>query len=176
MRIDVGIGEFKHSKSVSDELKTYGLGSCVALIVHSKAQAAAGMIHVALPESEVNAVKAKSLPGYFADTGIPLVLDWVDRMSNGNRRLFTYRLYGGASILDSNGRFDIGRRNALAIKRLLWKYGCGVVREDLGGNASRTVSVQVDTGEVLVNTVQVRTATEAGSNGYTRKSTKDSTR
>jgi chemotaxis protein CheD len=171
MRIDVGIGDFKYSKSELDELKTYGLGSCVALVVYSKTHHAAGMIHIALPEASVNEAKAKTLPGYFADTGIPLVIDWVDRISNRNRKQFTFRVYGGASILDDNNRFDIGRRNALAIKRLLWKYGCGIVKEELGGNASRTVSIQVGTGEVHVNTVQKRTIQEGAANGANRART-----
>ncbi len=156
MRIDVGIGEFKHSKGESDEIKTYGLGSCVALIAYSRHHRAAGMIHIALPESEINPGKASDLPGYFADTGVPLMLEWVDRVSGKNRRAFTFRMYGGASILDDQRRFDIGRRNALAIKRLLWKYGCGVIKEEVGGTSSRTVTVAVATGDIHVNTVETR--------------------
>jgi chemotaxis protein CheD len=156
MRIDVGIGDFKHSSEQSDTLKTYGLGSCVALVVYSTSRKIAGMIHIALPEASVNPAKANQLPGYFADTGVPMVVDWIDKIANGNRKLFSYRLYGGASILDENNRFDIGRRNALAVKRLLWRYGCGVIKEDLGGNSSRTVSVDVATGEVHVHSVQKR--------------------
>lgn len=168
MRIDVGIGDFKYSGNPGDMLKTYGLGSCVALIVYSQSKKMAGMIHVALPEASVNEAKARLLPGYFADTGIPMVVDWIDKVSGGNRKAFTYRLYGGASILDENNRFDIGRRNALAIKRLLWRYGCGVLKEDLGGQASRTVSIDVTTGEVHVNYVQKRTREEVSGYGSRR--------
>jgi chemotaxis protein CheD len=172
MRIDVGIGEFKYSRNTTDMLKTYGLGSCVALVVYNQSSKIAGLIHVALPESSVNPAKASQLPGYFADTGIPLVVDWVDKISGGKRKSFSYRLYGGASILDENNRFDIGRRNALAIKRLLWRYGCGVIKEDLGGTASRTVSIDVATGEVHVNYVQKRTQEEVTADGaaYGRRS------
>lgn len=171
MRVDVGIGEFKHSTTGGDIIKTYGLGSCVALVVHNRKTGAAGLIHVALPESNVNAAKAQSLPAYFADTGIPLVIQWIDRVTNGDRKQFTYRLYGGASILDENNRFDIGRRNSLAIKRLLWKYGCGVIKEELGGTASRTVSIEVGSGDIHVNTVQKRTAEEVAAYGANRKRT-----
>jgi len=150
VRIDVGIGEFKYSKNTEDVIKTYGLGSCVALVVWSNKLGHAGLVHVALPEADVNPVKAKALPGYFADTGVPMVIDWVDKVSGGNRKMFNYRLYGGASILDESRRFDIGRRNGLAIKRLLWKYGCGIIKEDLGGSASRTITVTVQDGAVDV--------------------------
>ena len=150
MRIDVGIGEFRHSDEAGAILKTYGLGSCVALLVSSRDPAVAAMIHIALPESQVNPAKAAALPGYFADTGIPLVMEWVDSVCAGRRKSLSYHLYGGASILDEHHRFDIGRRNALAVKRLLWRYGVGITKEDLGGEVSRTVSLAVATGEVLV--------------------------
>ena len=170
MRIDVGIGEFKHSGEASDVIKTYGLGSCVALVVYNKNRKIAGMIHIALPEASVNPPKAKLLPGYFADTGVPMVIDWIDRITGGNRKTFSYRLYGGASILDENNRFDIGRRNALAIKRLLWRYGCGVIKEDVGGTSSRTVSIDVSTGEVAVKATEKRTKQEVTGYGPQRRS------
>jgi chemotaxis protein CheD len=150
MRIDVGIGEFMHSTDASAELKTYALGSCVALVVTSTSPARAAMVHIALPDSLVNPAKAAILPGYFADTGVPMLMEWIDRCAGGRRRDFTYHLYGGASILDENNHFDIGRRNALAVKRLLWRYGCGMTREDVGGNVSRTVSVAVGSGCVQI--------------------------
>ncbi len=170
MRIDVGIGDFKSSRKEGDTLKTYGLGSCVAIVVYSQSLKIAGMIHIALPEASVNPAKAEQLPGYFADTGVPRLVEWIDRVSSGVRKSFSYRLYGGASILDENNRFDIGRRNALAVKRLLWRYGCGVVKEDLGGTVSRTVSIDVATGEVQVNYVQKRTQQEVVGNGSDRRS------
>ena len=152
MRIDVGIGEFKVSRNADDVIKTYGLGSCVALVIWSDTHRHGGLIHVALPEAEVNPQKAVAMPGYFADTGIPTVIDYIDKLGDRARRSFTYRLYGGASILDENKRFDIGRRNALAIKRLLWKYGCGVLKEEIGGNVSRTVTLSMADGSVDVKT------------------------
>ncbi|MFP4113900.1 MAG: chemotaxis protein CheD [Spirochaetota bacterium] len=169
MRIDVGIGEFKYSHDPSDVLKTYGLGSCVALAVYNQKRRIAGLVHIALPEAAVNPAKAAQLPGYFADTGIAMVIDWIDKVAQGQRKSFTYKLYGGASILDENNRFDIGRRNSLAIKRLLWRYGCGVIKEDIGGTSSRTVTIAVETGEVHVNYVQKRTDREVAGYGTDRR-------
>ena len=61
------------------------------------------------------------------------------------------KLCGGANVMDTNDTFQIGKRNALSIKKVLWKYGMGAVAEDLGGNFSRTVSVSVDTGEIVLS-------------------------
>ena len=138
-----------------DMIKTYALGSCVAVFIWDKAHKVAGLIHIALPEAKVNEDKARLKPGYFADTGIPAFLQSFTR-SGGDQRKAQIKLAGGASILelDENRTFDIGRRNVIAIKRALWKYGLGVISEDVGGKISRTVSIEVDTGEVLLNNAQ----------------------
>jgi chemotaxis protein CheD len=149
MRLDVGIGEWKVSRNPEDVLKTYALGSCVAVITYDQQRKVAGMIHIALPESKVNADKATRLPGYFADTGLPKLIQ--DMEKNGAlKRNIRVKVTGGASIMDENRNFDIGRRNAIAVKRFLWKNGLGVIREDTGGNKSRTVAVAVADGIVTV--------------------------
>lgn len=153
MRKDVGIGEICVSSSPDDLIKTYALGSCVAVMVYDRTSRVAGMIHVALPESKVNAEKGKQKPGYFADTGIPLLLQKF-ASAGGNQRKAQFKLAGGASILDEKRTFDIGRRNVIAIKRQLWKFGLGVVGEDVGGKSSRTVSIAPATGEIILSNAQ----------------------
>ena len=53
--------------------------------------------------------------------------------------------------MDENCRFDIGKRNVLAIKKYMWKHQLGIIGEDIGGNISRTVSVAVASGEVEIS-------------------------
>lgn len=150
IKTDVGIGEFVVSNDVKDIIKTYALGSCVAVIMYDKTNKAAGMIHIALPDSKVNPKKAESRPGFFADTGLPLFIEEMKK--KGAVRSSTWiKMAGGSNIMDEGKTFDIGRRNAIAIKRYLWKKGLGVIKEDIGGNISRTVSINVATGEVLVS-------------------------
>ena len=57
------------------------------------------------------------------------------------------RAGGGRSA--GNGRegvFNIGKRNYLALRKILWKAGVLVQAEDVGGNVSRTVRLEVGTG------------------------------
>ncbi|ADK82014.1 chemotaxis protein CheD [Sediminispirochaeta smaragdinae] len=150
MRLDVGIGEFGVSARLEDEIKTYALGSCVAVIAYDQERHVAGLIHIALPEAKVNLDKAKKRPGYFADSGLPIFLQALEKQG-ANRRKLKIKLAGGASIMDENRQFDIGRRNMIAIKRFLWKVGLGVLREDVGGTISRTVRIEVKTGEVTIS-------------------------
>ena len=78
----VGIGEWIVSSDPADIIKTYALGSCVAVLVYDSKVRVAGMIHVALPDSAVDPERAKSLPGYFADTGLPVMIEEMKRLGD----------------------------------------------------------------------------------------------
>ena len=110
------------------------------------------MAHIALPDSTINKVKATEKPGYFADTAIPELLAQMAKLGCDKRgKGIIVKLCGGANVMDTNDTFQIGKRNALAIKKILWSFGMGAVAEDLGKNYSRTVSVSVGAGQVTLN-------------------------
>ncbi len=153
--IHVGIGEFSVSKDREDVLKTFALGSCVAVISYDKVNGVAGLIHIALPDSSVNSKKAESKPGYFVDTGLPVFLREMKKKSaTANANNVWIKIVGGSNIMDEERRFDIGKRNVLAIKKYLWKNQLGIIGDDVGGNISRTVSISVATGEVSISSGQ----------------------
>jgi chemotaxis protein CheD len=77
----------------------------------------------------------------------------MDKLHGGLRGRLLVKLVGGANIMDPNGTFDIGKRNALAIKKILWENRLGVLVEDLGGGISRNIRVNVKTGNVLVKSL-----------------------
>jgi chemotaxis protein CheD len=150
-QINVGIGELAVSKNPDEVIKTFGLGSCVAVIVLEPKVRAVGLIHIALPESVINPEKAKKQPGYFADTGIPYLIEAMAKLGGQPEgKGLIVKLVGGAQVMDPNQRFNIGKRNVLAIKKILWKYNLAVVAEETGGNNSRTVDVAVRTGRVTI--------------------------
>jgi chemotaxis protein CheD len=151
--LNVGIGEWVVSSEPSDILKTYALGSCVAVLVYDTKLAVAGMIHIALPDSSVDAERARSLPGYFADTGLPIMIEDMKRRGVVRAHVWV-KLAGGASVMDPGGFFDIGKRNILAAKRILWGSSLGPVAEDTGGNVSRTVSLSVADGGTIISSGQ----------------------
>jgi chemotaxis protein CheD len=150
--IVLGVGDFGAANSPGDVVKTYALGSCVAVVILDPKTRTVGMVHVALPESSINPAKVKERPGYFADTGIPALLKAMEsRGCQRGGRGMVVKLAGGAKIMDPNDTFNIGKRNVLAAKKILWAHGMGAVAEDVGGNYSRTVSVSVNTGEILLS-------------------------
>lgn len=148
----LGVGDYGASNTPGDIIKTYALGSCVAVIMLDPKTRTVGMVHVALPESKINPDKVKERPGYFADTGIPALLREMQKCGcNPKNKSIIVKLAGGAKIMDPNDTFNIGKRNALASKKGLWAHGMGPTAEDIGGAYSRTVSVSVDTGEIILS-------------------------
>ena len=148
----LGIGDYGASNSPGDVIKTLALGSCVAVIMLDPASKTVGMVHIALPDSALNAQKRSEKPGYFADSAIPALVEEMRRHgSSGKLPAMLVKLVGGANVLDANNTFDIGKRNVLAIKKILWKYGTGPVAEEVGGHISRTVAAYVDTGSTEIS-------------------------
>ncbi len=146
----VGIGEYAVSDKPGDVVKTLALGSCVAVIFHAKKIQAAGMAHVALPDSLIDSARAKRLPAYFADSAIPILINDFKKLGVTKSSELQIKLVGGAAIMDPNGTFNLGKRNVLAIRKILWKYRLGARKEDVGKDYSRTVKIDVDTGTVIV--------------------------
>jgi chemotaxis protein CheD len=145
----VGIGEIGISANPSDIVKTMALGSCVAVIFLAPKAKAAGLAHVALPDSAIGSQRTQNLPGYFADTAIPNLIAGFRKFGATRSSDLIIKLAGGASIMDPNGIFNIGKRNVLAIRKILWQNRLGAIVEDVGENFSRTVWIEVGTGRVF---------------------------
>ena len=150
--IVLGIGDLGVAGTPGTTIKTYALGSCVAIILLDPKTRCVGMAHIALRDSTINPEMRRKRIGYFADSAIPALLEaMVKAGTHPAARGVMVKLVGGASIMDNNQTFNIGKRNLLAIKKILWTRGMGALAEDTGGNFSRTVAVPVDTGEVIIS-------------------------
>jgi chemotaxis protein CheD len=145
----VGISDCKISDDPEGVLLTYALGSCIGVAAHDPLRGVAGLLHYMLPDSTLDEAKARETPCMFADTGIPLLIDRLCAQGAERRRLVV-RIAGGAQILSGTEAFQIGRRNYLAARKLLWKAGILVAAEAVGGDVSRTVRLEVKTGRTFV--------------------------
>ncbi len=149
--IYVGVGEYAASKTPGQIVKTLALGSCVAVVILDVKNKSVGLLHVALPESSINKKRAEEKPGMFADTGIPKLLEEMKKIGYDEKSRLIVKLAGGASIMDTNNTFRIGKRNVLAIRKTLWRFRLGSIAEDVGGNISRSVSIEMNTGKVIIS-------------------------
>jgi len=150
--ITVGVADMKHSASPGDVIITHALGSCLGITVWDPAVKIGGMLHVMLPCSRIDPGKAKERPFMFVDTGVPLLFKEAYRLGARKERLVV-RVAGGAAVhgkTDGEDLFRIGKRNVAMLRKLLWKNGILVDAEDVGGHCSRTMSLEVDTGRVVL--------------------------
>lgn len=147
----IGIAELVVSRDPEDLLITYALGSCLGFSVHDPVAGVGGLVHLMLPTSQLDPQRAAVNPERFVDTGVPALFKTCYKMGARKERMIA-KVAGGASMI-GNGRpdsFQTGRRNIVTLKKLLWKNGVFLKAEETGGNLSRTISLQVGTGEVVL--------------------------
>jgi chemotaxis protein CheD len=128
-------------------LATFALGSCIGLSLYDPKAAVGGMLHYMLPDSTIDPARGRMTPYMFADLGIPLLLKQMCAKGAHQRNLVAHAA-GGASIMDPNNIFDIGKRNYLALRKILWKAGVLLSGEAVGGNQSRSIRLEVGSGNL----------------------------
>jgi chemotaxis protein CheD len=148
-RIIIPIGGYAVTADCTDQLITYALGSCIAVILYDPIRTAGGMIHYMLPLSSTNPEKAAVTPAMFADTGVPLLFHSMYELGCKKGDLVV-KIAGGGQLYDDNGTFEIGKRNITILRRMLWKSNVLIATEDVGGAKSRTVSLEVGSGRCVV--------------------------
>jgi chemotaxis protein CheD len=143
----IGVGDGGVSRDPDTVLVTYALGSCVAVMLHDPVAHVAGMVHYMLPESTESNPERSERPCKFADTAIPFLVRAA--LANGaDKHHFTVSAAGGAQIMSDNSIFNIGKRNCLALRKALWKFGLVAHAEDTGGTLIRTVRLEVGSGRI----------------------------
>jgi chemotaxis protein CheD len=145
--IVVGVGDYAVSADRQSVLVTYALGSCIALLIHDPRACVGGLLHFMLPESRIDARKARKNPSMFADTGIPMLFHRAYELGAVKSRLVV-RAAGAAQVLNDAEVFNIGKRNYLALRRILWRAGVMLRGEATGGTTSRTVRLEVGNGRM----------------------------
>ncbi|MGB0606725.1 MAG: chemotaxis protein CheD, partial [Candidatus Latescibacterota bacterium] len=106
-------------------------------------------IHIMLPLSKLSPDKARNNPLKFVDTGVPLFFKELFK-AGAQRDKLEIKLAGGAMLIDSGEHFKIGERNYTILRKLLWKNDLLIAAEDIGGSTSRTMSLFIESGRVVV--------------------------
>lgn len=151
MNVVVDIADYAVTGDCRTTLITYSLGSCIGVTIWDPQVRVGGMIHYMLPESSLSPEKAKANPAMFADSGVPALFRAAYELGAAKRRL-VIKVAGGAQLLDDNGTFNIGKRNYVMLRKMLWKNNILIDGEDVGGSVSRTLRLNVDTGRVMLKT------------------------
>jgi chemotaxis protein CheD len=152
MRKVVGVSDLKVSKNAGDIIITHALGSCLGITAYDSSVGVGGMVHVMLPLSKADPEKAELRPSMYVDTGLQCLLNEVYALGARKNNLEII-VAGGASMKKGDGDdyFKIGKRNFTTLRKLLWKNGFMISKQDVGGNISRTMTLSIDDGIVTIN-------------------------
>jgi len=124
------------------------LGSCVGLALYHPRHKAGALAHIVLPDSDGRA----GLPGKFADTAIPYMLEILREMGVASAGL-TAKFAGGANMFGGPGPLQIGDANVEAVIEGLKSAGIRVSGKDIGGTAGRRVTFDCSSGEMLIESI-----------------------
>lgn len=150
-QIKVKISDYRITKPL-DSLITIGLGSCVGIAIYEPITKIGGLSHIMLPDS--TAFKDANKSEKFADLAIPQMTAEIKKAS-GKVKLVA-KISGGASMFQLSKEppsGTIGARNVAAVKNSLERMGIELLGEHTGGSMGRTMSVDLETFDVIVRMV-----------------------
>src|SRR6266567_6161488 len=146
-KVVVGIAELAVSNNPNVTLATYSLGSCLGIAIYDPVVKVGGLLHLMLPDSTIDPVKAAKQPAMFVDSGVPALFRATYQLRAEKHRMLI-SVAGGAEILDNSGLFNIGWRNYDALAKLLKEHELRIHAEHIGGLVNRTMHLSLTTGEV----------------------------
>ena len=149
----IGISEYK-TATAPGTMVTYGLGSCLGIVLYDIGMKSGGMAHTLLPQPRPGLdVERKTK---FVTTAIEMMLEELVDLGCLRDNLVA-KLFGGATMfsgLQAADKETIGQRNIRVAKETLVSLEIPLVAEDTGGNFGRTLEFDLVTGQVLVRSVR----------------------
>lgn len=146
----IGIGDYAMSDQESDKLVTFALSSCVAVTVYSPEEIAAGMIHVVLPTPSLGFKASCDRICYYAETGIPFLINQMCKKYGCSKDSLEIKLFGGAVSPRSDDYFKVGTKNVQKAVEVLQGMDLDFTLAEVGGTFCRTIEFDVASGQVRV--------------------------
>lgn len=153
---NVAMGELEVTGDPGVTLTTF-VGSCIALCLYDPEVKVGGMAHIMLPDgkddSKSGGIGASPNDAKYAGAALENTLRIMVRKGAQQGRMVA-KMAGGAKVFTHEGSdsmFNIGQRNADAVKALLLQKGIRLVAQDTGATAGRWVRLDVATGKVVVS-------------------------
>ena len=153
-RTKVEIADMALTQDPSCELVTYSLGSCVALTVFDPESHVSGLLHFMLPNPSGRLATPRTIqigPHAYGATAVPALFRAAYELGAVKERLIVCAA-GGAERLGGENDLRIGARNWAMLRKLLWKNGITLAAADVGGDASRNLSLSNADGSVSIST------------------------
>lgn len=145
----VGVADMVIGSVEDGQIVTYALGSCIGLTAYDPVARVGGLLHFMLPQPSAKSEPKELKQFMYATTGMPRMFRrLVERGAVQSRLILTAA--GGAEILAGATQMAIGKRNRTMMRKVLWKMNMKLVAEDTGGSVARTMSLELDSGEVCI--------------------------
>lgn len=163
MKSIVGVSDMHVSNNPGETIITYALGSCLGISMFDPVAGVGGLLHVMLPLSKADPEKASIKPAMYVDTGLAQLVGVCYDMG-ATKKDIIISVAGGASMKrnENDDYFKIGKRNFTTLRKLLWKNGFMIEKQDVGGNNSRTMALRLSDGLVTVNKLPIGTTCATG--------------
>lgn len=147
----VGVADLKISDESADMLITYALGSCLGITVYDFRKKRGGLLHCMMPESSIDTNKAAANPYLYVDSGMKAMMNTFYQKGSRKSDLII-KVAGGSSskMNQEEDFFQIGRRNFVSLRKYLWNEGLMLKAYDVGGYGSRTVTLELESGKMLI--------------------------
>lgn len=148
MKHIVKIADMKILTEKEGILVTYGLGSCISVILYDRINKVAAMIHYMLPVAGERRTEIDFNPFQYGDSGLGKMLDSYQKCGGLVENTDAF-MVGGAKIHD-NESFGIGKRNVILGRKFFQRFGLSVKSERVEGYLSRNLYLNVEDGSVWV--------------------------
>lgn len=130
-------------------IRTSGLGSCVAVLLTDEQLEIGGLIHAMLPAPDEQPVDEV---GRYVTTAVPSLIAAMEREGVTSEEMAA-TIVGGATMLEFSAVAEsIGDRNTSTAESVLADADIEVVDRHVGGTSGRSVSCDLEGGEIEVHT------------------------
>ena len=145
--ISVGIGEMHMRANTHSVLIAPNLGSCLGVAVYDNVKQTGALMHCLVPSARTTSDKGVSDPYRYVDVGMAKLIQTF--LNDGSKKTdLTIVAVGCASMNDSNGTFEIGKKNFTIFRKILWKNNLLLKAHDVGGEMARTLTLKMASGEI----------------------------
>lgn len=134
-------------------LRTFAIGSSVAIFLHDEKNQVSGCVHSFLPTSKN--IKANANIYKFIDLSI-LKLTKEMILNGAKQETIVAKIVGGAIMFDfepSQNLIQSGQRNIFATKNILKKLNINLIAESVGGNLGKTAFFNSKDGLIIIKSI-----------------------
>jgi len=149
----VGIAEYRVA-TAPEVLISYGLGSCLGIMLYDPELKLGGLAHTLLPEHRSG--MGEQRPGKFVSLAIRQMLQELLELGAGSDRIVA-KICGGAHMFQpppEDPSRTIGQRNIVTARQTLAELDIELQAEDVGGGFGRTVEFDLASGKVILRFVR----------------------